>query len=94
MAITEQTAQAVLNIVLPRQSDFGEVTIKEAVLRLGLQVWREGEEFSGKRPRGNSDWQGQITDAVIEAGYSSDDWREAEDVVDNAIEYLIQDICK
>jgi len=94
MAITDQTAKAVLNLTLPEQSDFGAVTIKEAILRLGLQVWREGEDFSGKRPLGNSDWQSQITDVVIEAGYSKDDWMEAESVVTEATEYLIQDICK
>jgi hypothetical protein len=83
-----ETCKAVLDLELPEDSDFGAVTIRQAMLMLAGQIWREGEEFSGKRPLGNSDWQSQVTDVVIAAGLSEDDWQEAERVVSDAISYM------
>lgn len=92
MTIPFNTAHKILTLQLPADSDFGPVTVQEALLRLSLQVWKEGEEFSGKRPLGNSDWQSQITDAVIAAGLSEDDWREAEQAVADAFGYFINNL--
>lgn len=33
------------------------------------ELWREGSNFSGKRPLGDSDWDGPIAIALVRAGY-------------------------
>jgi hypothetical protein len=43
-------------------------TVKDFLEQLLLTVWAEEEEFSGKRPFGNSGWKQDIGAALIEAG--------------------------
>lgn len=48
--------------------DLGKlVTIKEYLKTLLLTLWIEGEDFSGKRPLGNSAWQYDLYIALIAA---------------------------
>lgn len=87
MDFTPEKAQQILSLELPSQSDFGPVTIRKALVRLLSLMWDDSENFSGKRPLGNSDWPEQITNAVIEAGLAAN-WTEANDAVCRSIAYL------
>lgn len=50
-------------------SDLGELlTIREYLKILLKTLWIEGEEFSGKRPFGNSGWQFDLYLPLIAAG--------------------------
>lgn len=87
MDFTPEKAQQILALELPFESDFGTVTIRQALVRLLSVIWEDPEGFSGYRPLGNSDWPEQITDSVIEAGLASN-WDEANIAVRHAISYL------
>ncbi len=43
-----------------------EVTIREFFYELMKALWEEGEQFSGKYPLGNSDWDGDLIICLIE----------------------------
>ena len=45
------------------------VTLKQYFILLAQTVWKEGEEFSGKRPWGNSSWQYEVYAAMIKNGF-------------------------
>lgn len=51
-------------------SDEGEklVTLKQYLIKLLTTLWREAENFSGKRPFGNSGWQYYVYVAMIRGG--------------------------
>ena len=51
------------------ENDINASTVGEFLKMLLLQLWREAEGFSGKRPFGNSDWQYQVYASLINAGY-------------------------
>jgi hypothetical protein len=74
-------------------------TVKEFLEQLLLTVWTEEEEFSGKRPFGNSGWKQDIAVALIEGkvidgeldedGYIEDyDRYEFETLMKNLIAYV------
>lgn len=46
----------------------GPSTLRYYFLTLLAALWTEEAGFSGKRPLGNSGWQGQLEDDMIEAG--------------------------
>ena len=58
------------------------ITLREYFKKLLITLWEEGEDFSGKRPFGNSGWQYDVYSALIvegiidgkfdEAGYISE----------------------
>jgi hypothetical protein len=51
-------------------SDAGDgLTVREYLKALLTTLWREGEEFSGKRPFGNSDWEYQLYAPLIKHGF-------------------------
>lgn len=51
-------------------SDAGDdLTIREYLRMLLMAVWDEGEEFSGKRPFGNSDWENDIYAPLVKSGF-------------------------
>ena len=50
-------------------NDAGADTIGEYLVGLLSALWIEGAGFSGKRPFGNSDWDGDIIVALVRAGY-------------------------
>mgnify|MGYP006921348549 CR=1 FL=1 len=79
-------------------SDMGEVLslyveeygldLREILKKLLLDLWREGEGFSGKRPEGmDSDWQYVLEQALIDAEFAKDR-KEADAVMRQAIEAL------
>jgi len=46
-----------------------DLTVREYLRMLLMAVWNEGEGFSGKRPFGNSGWEGDIFDPLVKAGF-------------------------
>lgn len=44
-------------------------TIRDYLKGLLVTLWSEGEDFSGKRPFGNSDWQWEIYEAFVMSGH-------------------------
>jgi hypothetical protein len=59
------TSEQVLNLPLP-DNDAGAATIREYLIRLLGELWREGECFSGERPFGNSDWESDLVDPLVD----------------------------
>lgn len=50
-------------------SDAGDdITIREYLVALLTELWREEEAFSGKRPFGNSGWQYEVYTPLVKAG--------------------------
>lgn len=49
-------------------NDTGAKTVREYLKELLSQVWGEREGFSGKRPFGNSGWEGELEAALVSAG--------------------------
>ena len=66
------TPQQVLDLELPG-NDAGAATVRDYLVALLAELWREEEGFSGKRPFGNSGWQSDIYDAMARAGYAAAD---------------------
>jgi hypothetical protein len=44
------------------------LSIRQYLKELLKTLWQEGEEFSGKRPFGNSSWQSEIYEALARKG--------------------------
>lgn len=76
-----------------------EITIKDFFKTLLKQLFKEGSNFSGKRPFGNSDWDGDLCVCLIENkivngeideyGYIENcDWGYFDIVVERLIESL------
>lgn len=88
---TNPTGREVLDLALP-DNDSGEATVRGYLIKLLTMVWDDGEGFNGKRPFGNSGWQGDFDKAFIEAGWvtgklDEDGW--VDDVDDQAVNALI-----
>ena len=64
----EPTGRQVLALELG-DNDSGESTVRGYLVKLLADVWKHGECFNGKRPFGNSGWQGDFDKAFIEAGW-------------------------
>lgn len=55
---------------LPMQENDAEAaTIREYLIALLAAVWTEQEGFSGKRPFGNSGWDGELEISLVRAGW-------------------------
>jgi hypothetical protein len=59
--------QEVLNCPM-QPNDANAVTVRDYLVAIVRQVWREGEDFSGKRPFGNSSWEHEIFTALGKNG--------------------------
>jgi hypothetical protein len=66
--LTKPTPQQVLDLELP-ENDANAPTVRAYLGTLLMNVWVDGEGFSGKRPFGNSGWQGDFDRAFIRAGW-------------------------
>jgi len=55
----------------PTTNDAEASTIREYLTKLLLTLWNEAEGFSGKRPFGNSGWDGEIATALVKSGFIS-----------------------
>ncbi len=58
----------VFDVPMSEGNDAGASTIGEYLGELLSTVWREQDEFSGKRPFGNSGWTYDIEVALADAG--------------------------
>lgn len=50
------------------ENDANAATIRDYLITLLATLWDEKESFDGKRPFGNSDWDGDLVVALIQAG--------------------------
>lgn len=66
--ISPATARQVLDLPMPDGNDAGATTIRDYLIRLLTEVWRENEGFSGKRPFGNSGWDYDLYGPLVETG--------------------------
>jgi hypothetical protein len=56
-------------LMIPMQDNGAHArTIGEYLKKLLLGVWEEGDGFDGKRPFGNSGWEGELYTALIQGG--------------------------
>lgn len=70
------TGQAILNLPM-EGNDSGSSTVRGYLLALLKRVWVDGEEFSGKRPFGNSGWEYDLFRPLVQAGFvegTLDEW--------------------
>jgi hypothetical protein len=77
-AVDSVTARRVLDLPLG-DNDADAATVRDYLIALVRQVWVENEDFSGKRPFGNSDWQYDLYVPIMRAGLvngSIDIWNE------------------
>jgi hypothetical protein len=64
---TTMDGAAILNLPM-KQNDADATTIRGYLVALVRGVWHEGEDFSGKRPFGNSNWESEVYIALADAG--------------------------
>lgn len=70
-------------LLLPlEENDAKASTIGQYLFRLTRKMWNDGEDFSGKRPFGNSAWQGVIAHALILHKYLDGELDENGDIED------------
>jgi hypothetical protein len=62
----EPTAQQILALSMG-SNDSGADTIRGYLIELLATLWRENEEFSGKRPFGNSGWDWDLYEPLVKA---------------------------
>jgi hypothetical protein len=83
----------------PERHDGRARTIRDYLVELLATLWREGSDFSAKRPLGSSDWQWEIYTVLVKArhvtgtldedGYLDDvDHQAADQLLAAAIESL------
>lgn len=51
-----------------KENDAGAEDIRDYLANLLLTLWSEREGFSGKRPFGNSGWEYDLYEALVQAG--------------------------
>ena len=80
-------------------NDLGTTTIRSFLKTLLATLISEGESFSGKRPFGNSDWEYQLANALVncgaitgtldEDGYADDfEWEDYHVIMSDLVEAL------
>jgi len=69
--MNNETALKILDIQLP-ENDADAATVRDYLKELLSTVLIEEEEFSGKRPFGNSGWIYDLVDPIHEAGFCSE----------------------
>lgn len=87
-------------LALPMQeNDAGAATIHDYLITLLALLWNEKEGFDGKKPFGNSDWDGEVVETLVRAGLVAGtvnedgdtddwDWDAADELVATAIRAL------
>jgi hypothetical protein len=60
-------ANDTLKLPMPA-NDAGAKTVAAYFRELLHELWKEGEEFSGKRPFGNSGWEDDLRIALVKGG--------------------------
>lgn len=67
--MTTYTPTDLLNVPMGA-NDAHASTIREYLASLATAVWHQGENFSGYRPFGNSDWWKELGEAFVLAGFA------------------------
>ena len=62
------TPTEVLALPMQQPNDANAATVRDYLLALLTTLWNETEEFSGKRPFGNSGWEWDMYVPLIRAG--------------------------
>lgn len=62
-------AESAAILEIPIDHDGASVTLRTYLLDLLATLWREGEDFSSKRPFGNSGWQYDVYIALVRSGH-------------------------
>lgn len=81
------------------ENDAAAATIGQYIIILGAKVFEDQDDFSGKRPFGNSSWVFEVYEALIRCGvlageFDSDgyiqkcDPREADIIISQLFDYL------
>lgn len=78
--------QAILDCPLEENDAYAD-TVKDYLKALLRALWDEGEGFSGKRPFGNSGWEGDLLDPLINQGLAKS-YPEANKLIFKAIQSL------
>lgn len=65
--IVTLTPQQILALPMG-ENDANAATIRDYLITLLTTLWDEKDGFDGKRPFGNSDWDGDLVVALIQAG--------------------------
>jgi hypothetical protein len=65
--ISRESAQAVLNVPMDDE-DSGAKSVRGYLVALLREVWREDEDFCGKRPFGNTGWKWGVYADLVKAG--------------------------
>lgn len=69
---TEPSGAKILAVPLPT-NDANAETVRDFLVALVREVWREDECFDGKRPFGNSGWKSEVYDGLGAAGLDDSD---------------------
>jgi hypothetical protein len=65
--ISPSTARQILDLPLPK-NDAEAATVRDYLVKLLSELWREEADFNSKRPFGIGDWQYDIYVPLIRAG--------------------------
>jgi hypothetical protein len=65
--VPDITPQQLLDLPLP-DNDSGASTVRGYLVALLTELWREEDQFSGKRPFGTSGWQHDLYVPMVKAG--------------------------
>lgn len=96
--MTNPTPQRILATPMG-DNDANAATIRDYLVALLLELWREEGNFSGKNPFGNDGWQYEVYGALYDAGLIEGrreygdltiDAEAADDLIDSAIRSLGQ----
>lgn len=63
------TDAQVLALPMQQPNDANAATVRDYLVALLAELWREEQMFSGKRPFGNSGWQYDLYLPLIVAGF-------------------------
>lgn len=94
--LIKPTPQQVLDLELP-ENDANAPTVRAYLGTLLMNVWIDGEGFNGKRPFGNSGWQGDFDRAFIRAGWvdgTLDEDGYVDSIEDEQVDRLMRDAIK
>jgi len=78
--VSPETARQVLDLPLPDGNDADAATVRDYLLKLLAELWREEAGFDSKKPFGNSGWQYDIYVPLIRAGLVAGSLDEYDDV--------------
>jgi hypothetical protein len=81
--INPETARQILDLPLPADNDADAATIRDYLIKLLSELWREEAGFNSKLPFGNSGWQYDIYVPLIRAGLIAGILDEYDDVSDD-----------